>query len=100
MPTPEPKQPIAVPDLPAPPPEIDRSKRYDLYCLRWGNQMAVYRNVLIKGTRSLLAASNRFDTLGNYLEVEQANGETFFIGRHVILAFCEHGASLNFETIE
>ena len=35
---------------------IDTSKRYDVYCIDWNQQVVVYRNALFKGRRKLLSA--------------------------------------------
>ena len=39
------------------------------------------------------------DVLSQVIELEQANGQTVFIGRHGILRFCEHGTELLMEII-
>src|SRR5688572_8277702 len=68
---------------------VDISKRYDVYC-REGDQAVDYRNVLFKGIRTLFAKTE-FDAFSEYLELEQADGQTIFIARASVKKFCEHG---------
>ncbi len=70
--------------------EIDKSKRYDLYCSRMGNEVIVYRNVLIKAKKTLFPES-RYNYIDSFIELEQANGETIYISHMAIVAICEHG---------
>src|SRR5438093_409669 len=58
---------------------IDTSKRYDVYSAE-GNQQVVYRNVLFKGKKKLFQEKG-YDILAEFMELEQANGETIFIAR-------------------
>ena len=69
-----------------PPDPVDVSKRYDVYCNRYGPQTVVYRNVLFKGAKSLFSTGS-FDVLSQFLELEQVNGDTIFISRAGITAF-------------
>jgi hypothetical protein len=86
---------------PEPDPEpdrvIDTSKRYDVYRFFYGHaQPIVYRDVLIKGTRRLFAEEG--DRLWNqFLEIEQANGQTAFIEIYGIGMICEPGTELRIE---
>jgi hypothetical protein len=77
--------------------EIDKSKRYDLYCSR-SNEVLVYRNVLIKGKKTLFPRSGY--RIGDaFIELEQANGETIYISQFAIVAICEHGIGFSLEKI-
>ena len=68
---------------------VDVSKRYDVYCPE-RDQQIVYRNVLFKGIRTLFPKTES-DVFSEYLELEQADGQTIFIARSSIRKFCEHG---------
>ena len=78
-------------------PRVDITKRYDLYCVERGKAI-VYRNVLIKCRRSLFSKS-QYDVFSEFLEVEQANGQTLFLSRATIVKFCEHGFSVTSELV-
>ena len=71
---------------------VDTSKRYDVYCTERTQEVVVYRNALFKGTKSLFP-KNQFDTLSQFVELEQADGQTLFIARHSIIRFCEPGVT-------
>jgi hypothetical protein len=73
------------------PEPIDVSKRYDVYCNEQSG-FAVYRNVRFKELRSLFRKGD-FDFAYDYIEIEEANGHTFFIPRSSIVKFCEHGGA-------
>ena len=77
---------------------IDLTKRYDVYCSRYNHAMVVYRNVLFKGQKTLFA-TERFDVLSKFLELENANGDRVLISRHGITAICEHGKDPGGEVI-
>ena len=77
--------------------EIDKSKRYDIYCHR-GNEVLVYRNVLIKGKKYLFSES-RHSFVHDFIELEQANGETIYISEMAIIAICEHGIGFSLEKL-
>ncbi len=79
------------PEPPKPRPDlIDTTKRYDVYCREEHQEVVVYRNALFKGTKDLLPKSQH-DIFSEYLEVEQADGQTVFIARASIIKFCDHG---------
>ena len=78
--------------------EIDRSKRYDLYSSRMSKEVIVYRNVLIKGKKTLFPES-RHSFTDSFIELEQANGETIYISQMAIVAICEHGIGFSFEKL-
>jgi len=80
--------------------KVDVTKRYDVYCSQHATAgSVVYRNVRFVRARSLLGAGGHMDVLSQVIELEQANGQTVFIGRHGILRFCEHGTELLMEII-
>jgi hypothetical protein len=70
---------------------IDITKRYDVYCAE-RNQQVVYRNALFKGKRKLFQ-EGPYDRLSDFVELEQAGGQTVFIARHSVIKFCEHGVT-------
>jgi ATP-dependent Clp protease ATP-binding subunit ClpA len=76
---------------------IDVSKRYDVYC-REGDQEVVYTNALFKGRKTLFAKKD-YDFLAEYVELEQSDGRTIFISRHIVIKFCEHGTTAGAETV-
>ncbi len=78
--------------------EIDKSKRYDVYCSRMGNEVVVYRNVLIKGSKTLFPES-RHSFIPTFIELEQANGETIYISQMSIVSICEHGINFSLEKL-
>ncbi len=67
---------------------VDTTKQYDIYCSEGAAQLAVYRNALFKGARSLLSSAPH-DPRTEFLELEQANGETVFVARSSVVKFCE-----------
>ena len=71
---------------------VDTSKRYDVYCTGRTQEVVVYRNALFKGTKSLFP-KNQFDTLSQFVELEQADGQTLFIAKYSIIRFCEPGVT-------
>lgn len=76
---------------------IDVSRRYDVYCQE-GDKEVIYRNALFKGVKTLLQ-KHEYHVLSEYLELEQADGQTIFIARSSVIKFCEHGATPGSETI-
>lgn len=70
---------------------IDTTKRYDVYCTE-RNQQAVYRNALFKGTKNLLQ-KGQYGVFYEFLELEQADGQTIYIARTSITKFCEPGVT-------
>jgi len=67
---------------------IDITRRYDVYCWE-GDEEIVYRNARFKGIKTLFKERD-FDPFADYMELEQANGQTIFISRSSIRKFCEH----------
>ena len=87
-------------DTPKPLEPIDVSRRYDLYCTQFGKSSVVYRNVLFKARKALLPTGQPYDLGSEFLEIEQENGESFFIGRMNIIRFYEHGTIIIAEDAE
>jgi hypothetical protein len=76
---------------PQPPGEaVDLSKRYDVYCTDWSQEVTVYSNVRFKGVKHLFPKS-QYDALSGFVELEQGDGQTIFVSRSSIIKFCEHG---------
>jgi hypothetical protein len=69
---------------------IDLSKRYDVFC-REGDREVVCRNVRFKNVRTLLK-QREDDSLCEYVELEQENGQIMFVARWHLTRFCEHDA--------
>lgn len=90
-----PKPPDPVP----PEPQIDTSKRYDIYCTEPSQRVVVYRNARFKGGGNLLSAPGSRSLVSQFIELEQANGQTVFVARHAVFRFCEPGTLLMGETI-
>ena len=73
-----------------PEPQIDTSKRYDVYCIEPNREVVVYRNALFKGEATLLPhPGGRGVMYPGYIESEQANGQSMFLPRISIIRFCE-----------
>ena len=79
----------ANPSLPA----IDTTKRYDVYCVERNQQATVYRNARFK-SRSRLLGTRQHDFGGEFLELEQSNGQVVYLSLHSVLKFCEHGGEI------
>jgi ATP-dependent Clp protease ATP-binding subunit ClpA len=73
---------------------IDTSKRYDVYCTEQTQEVVVYRNALFKGAKSLFP-KHQDDSLSEFVELEQADGQTIFLARYTIIKFCEPGVTPN-----
>jgi hypothetical protein len=69
---------------------IDTSKRYDVYCTERNNEVVVYRNVLFKGRKKLFPM-DRDALFSEFLEIEQADGQTLFVPGASVIKFCEPG---------
>ena len=72
-------------------PEIDTSKRYDVYC-REGDREIVYESARFKRIRTLFK-KREYDWPAEYLEIEQADGQVTFLARSSITKFREHKPS-------
>jgi ATP-dependent Clp protease ATP-binding subunit ClpA len=77
---------------------IDTTKRYDVYCSERTQEIVVYRSALFKGTKDLFK-KNQYDIRSDYLELEQADGQTIFIARLSVIKFCEHGVTPGPESV-
>ena len=77
---------------------VDISKRYDVYCTERTQEVVVYRNALFKGVKSLFP-KNQYDTLCQFVEIEQADGQTILTAMYSVIKFCEHGATPNSEAV-
>jgi ATP-dependent Clp protease ATP-binding subunit ClpA len=77
---------------------VDTSKRYDVYCTEQTQEVVVYRNALFKGAKCLLP-KHQDDSLSEFVELEQADGQTLFVARYSIIKFCDPGATPTPETI-
>jgi len=76
---------------------VDISKRYDVYCQE-GNKQVVYRSALFKGVKTLFQREDS-DLWAEYMELEQADGQTIFIARQSVIKFCEHGKTPGSEIV-
>jgi len=70
---------------------VDISKQYDVYCQE-GNQQVVYRGALFKGIKTLFQKEDS-DLCAEYMELQQADGQTIFIARQSVIKFSEHGTT-------
>jgi len=77
---------------------VDTSKRYDVYCTERDQEVVVYRNALFKGTKAL-HPGNRYNTLAQFIEMEQADGQIVFIALYSVIKFCEPGVAPNPEIV-
>jgi ATP-dependent Clp protease ATP-binding subunit ClpA len=77
---------------------VDVSKRYDVYCAERNQEVVVYRNAVFKSTKHLFPRPQQ-GVLSEFVELEQADGQTIFVARHSVVKFCEHGATPGSETI-
>ena len=77
---------------------IDTSKRYDVYCTERNQEILVYRNALFKGFKRL-HQTREYDFMSEFMELEQADGQTIFLSRTSVIKFCEHGVTPNGEAI-
>jgi len=84
---------------PEPEPQIDTRKRYDVYCIEPSREIVVYRNALFKGTAALLPHPGGRMHYPDYVELEQANGQSIFIPRSSVVRFCEPGTTLVGEVV-
>jgi hypothetical protein len=70
---------------------VDTTKRYDVHCAE-RDQTVVYRNALFKGMKKLFPKSQP-GILSEFIELEQADGQTVFVARSSLLKFCPHVAA-------
>jgi hypothetical protein len=91
------KVPSANPAEPGP--QVDTGKRYDVYCIEPSRQNVVYRNARFKGAVALLPHPGGRMHYPDYVELEQANGQSIFIPRSSIFRFCEPGTLVIAEAV-
>ncbi len=72
---------------------VDTTRRYDVYCSERNEQMTVYRNARFKG-RSKLLSTRPHDFGGEFLELEQSNGQIIYLSLLSVRKFCEHGGEI------
>jgi hypothetical protein len=77
---------------------VDTSKRYDVYCTEQTQAVVIYRNALFKGAKCLLP-KHQDDSLSEFVELEQADGQTLFVARYSIIKFCDPGATPSPEAV-
>jgi hypothetical protein len=77
---------------------IDTSKRYDVYCSERNQEVVVYSNALFKGIKRLFQ-SGQYDFMSQFIELEQADGQTIFVARSSVIKFCEHGVKPGAESV-
>ena len=79
---------------------VDATKRYDVYCHRHGQaSLMVYRDVAFIRATPLFTRDDAYSRIGEFVELKQVNGQTFFVSRMSIIAFCEHGTNLPAESL-
>jgi ATP-dependent Clp protease ATP-binding subunit ClpA len=76
---------------------IDVEKRYDVYCSELNPDIVVYSNVLFKGLRRLFRENH--DSESDFIELEQADGQTIFVVKYSIIKFCAPGATPGAEKV-
>ena len=77
---------------------VDTSKRYDVYCSERNQEVVVYRNALFKGVKRLLE-TRQYVFASEFIELEQADGQTIFLSKISIIKFCELGVTPGAESI-
>jgi hypothetical protein len=77
--------------------EIDLTKRYDVYCSERQEVVVVYRNALFKGVKRLIRGDR--DGVGDFYELEQADGSIVFVVRYSVIKFCAPGTTPNAENV-
>jgi len=76
---------------PPAPTAIDTARRFDVYCGEYSLQpLVVYRNARFLGVKTL-CKHGEHDFFCEYMELELANGQSVFLSRRSVLAFCEPG---------
>jgi hypothetical protein len=76
---------------------IDLSPRYDVYCSERNQEIVVYRNAFFKGVRRLFGEDR--DSLADFFEIEQADGQVVFVAKYSVIKFCEPGVRPNAEDV-
>jgi ATP-dependent Clp protease ATP-binding subunit ClpA len=73
---------------------IDLTQRYDVYCVERNDKLVVHRNVRFLSVKSLIPQSES-DGTGDFVELEQPDGQTVFIAKSTIVRFCAAGGKLD-----
>ena len=81
-----------------PEPQIDTRKRYDVYCIEPSREIVVYRNALFKGAGTLLPPPGG-RMYPDFVELDQANGQSIFISRSSIFRFCAPATAVIAEVV-
>lgn len=68
---------------------MDLTKRYDVHCAQRDEPGVIYRNVLIKGVKSLFQRTDH-DVFSEFVELEESDGRTLWVAKSSILRFSEH----------
>lgn len=76
---------------------IDATKRYDVYCSERNHEVVVYRNALFKGVSKLFREDR--DTLADFYELEQSDGQNLFVAKYSVIKFCKPGMTPNAENV-
>lgn len=87
--------------VPPPGPQIDVSRRYDVYCIEPTRDVVVYRNALFKRASVLLPGSGAGGRIvhHDFIELEQNNERSVFISRSSIFRLCEPGTPIVAEIV-
>lgn len=80
------------------PDQVDIGRRYDVYCSERNEEVVVYRNALFRRRKTLLKFGAS-EPVSEFVELEQANGETVFVSEASIIKFCEHGVTPGAERV-
>jgi hypothetical protein len=85
--------------LPKPRDEVvDTHKLYDVYCAERNQEVVVYRNAIIKGTKCL-PKGGEDDAPFEFLEIQQADGKSVFVSKSSVIKFCERGVTPRSEKV-
>lgn len=71
---------------------VDTTRRYDVCCAEH-EETVVYRDVLFKSTKKLFPESQP-GILSEFIELEQADGQSLFVARTSVLKFSPHIATM------
>jgi hypothetical protein len=86
-------------EKPKPPRDaIDTGKHYDVYCSEGNKGIVVYRSALFKGRKKLFPV-DRDALFSEFLELEQADGQTLFVPGTSVIKFCEPGVKPGAEPV-
>jgi len=77
---------------------VSTSERYDVYCVERNHKITVHRNVRFKSVKGLFPR-NDFDQWSDFVELEQADGQTVFVSKSMITRFCAPGAKPDVENL-